>query len=415
MSEETAVLMIGSPLMRQPKLFAAAAARIAELAERSAIVVVCPTPIVLAARLARAGHRAVVVSAKGGEADFLSGIARLGGIPVLDGSQRDAIEIADALGARAILYTDSRGAMPVRHASHVEVMELAEQRAAAVSGDAAHEASRHGITYEIRNVVDDSATTVRGYGSDSSPVTSITVASGYALLSIASRPAEAATWKSTLLRILERIASAGISIELLQSFGFGLRCIATANHLSLMRTIAQEFGLAFGSIERCTKLCIVGTGVSSTAGVFYRGFSALAKENIPLLHWADSNVTLSFVVNDDFARRSEIALHAALAPGADVSVSAAISFDADLGLVRINGRERKLGARQAQLLRYLLDNLGRILPVEELARTLFGADGKEEIAAVRVHLHNLRKKIEDNPDSPRYIVTIPDQGYVFVR
>jgi len=34
---------------------------------------------------------------------------------------------------------------------------------------------------------------------------------------------------------------------------------------------------------------------------------------------------------------------------------------------------------------------------------------------VRVHLHNLRKKIEDDPDTPRHIITVPEQGYVFVR
>jgi DNA-binding response OmpR family regulator len=134
-----------------------------------------------------------------------------------------------------------------------------------------------------------------------------------------------------------------------------------------------------------------------------------------VLHWGDSNVTLSFVVHDSFAQRSENALHAALGAGSGIVSGTAVSFDADLGIVRMNGREARLGARQAQLLRYLLDNAGRIIEVEELAQHLFQAEGKEELAAVRVHLHNLRKKIEDDPDAPRHIVTVPEQGYLFIR
>lgn len=32
------------------------------------------------------------------------------------------------------------------------------------------------------------------------------------------------------------------------------------------------------------------------------------------------------------------------------------------------------------------------------------------LVALRVHMHNLRKKIEEDPDNPRYLVTVPAQG-----
>jgi len=95
-------------------------------------------------------------------------------------------------------------------------------------------------------------------------------------------------------------------------------------------------------------------------------------------------------------------------------MSSPITFDAALCKVRVNGEERRLGSRQAKLLEFLVNNLGRVVEAEEAARHLFGADGREEIAALRVHVHNLRKKIEADPDNPRYLVTVPAQGYVLV-
>lgn len=423
-----AILWFGSPVVRHRELFDAALARIAESKAASGVLIVCPTPLVVAGALAKAGYHATVCAGSA-DAAFLRQIVALGAIPVLGGEQRDAIELANAIGdSRVIVYTESGGVMsanpehvsgaaPVRYVSHVELMELADQRSSPVSDDAAQEAAIHGISYEVRGVTGEEGTVIRddGYEDRLSPVTAISVASGYALVSMGSKPSQAPAWRDVQMRILERLADAGISIELLHSFAFGLRVLTPSARVPFLQALAEEFGLAFQSIKGCSKLCIVGTGVRTTAGVFYRGLRALADENIPVLHWSDSNVTLSFVVNEHLAHRSEQALHAVLAPGSDVAAGSAISFDADLALARVNGREIRLGARQAQLLRHLVDNVGRIVEAEELARRIFGAEGKEELAAVRVHLHNLRKKIEADPDNPRYIVTVPEQGYVFVR
>jgi hypothetical protein len=348
---------------------------------------------------------------------------------ILATSEREAIALAQEINAeRVIIYTDSHGVMsadparvssavPVRYMSHEELMELTDRQGGPIDGDAVRDASQNGVTYEIRRAADDRGTIVRadGYEDRSRPITSITSASGYGLVSMGVKPADPVPWKDLQMRVLERIAAAGISLELLQSFAFGVRFLAPADRLRYMQQLAQEFGLAYQAIDGCTKLCVIGTGIRSTAGVFYHSLRALTDRNIPVLHWGDSNVTLSFVVNDAFAQRSENVLHASLAPGSGVATGGTMSFDADLGLLRIHGRETRLGKRQAQLLRYLLDNAGRIIEVEELAQHLFQAEGKDELAAVRVHLHNLRKKIEENPDTPRHIVTVPEQGYVFVR
>lgn len=424
------VLALGPPVLRQPKLLDAAVKRIAELSKDTGIVVFCPTPTVVSRALALAGLRAAAVSTTRYDFEFLQAIVHSGGVPVVDGGERGAIGLAKRIdGAKTIIYTDLKGVMSanpariddavsVKVVSHVELMELADQRAGPLSIQAAHEASASGVECEIRNVTDDTRTVIRGNGYEdrSSPITSITVAYGYGLISMQARSTEQLPpWTALQMNILQRIAAAGISIEMVQSFPFILRFLAPSDRLSVMQALAQEYALQYQVAQKCAKICIVGTGVRSTAGVFYRSLSSLATRGVPVLHWSDSNVTLQYVVNESFARMSEKALHDALAPGRGISVAAPISFDADLGLVRIHGKEIRLGFRQAQMLRFLLDNVGRVVEAEELARHMFKIDGKDQIAAVRVHLHNLRKKIESDPESPRYIVTIPDQGYLLVR
>ena len=92
-----------------------------------------------------------------------------------------------------------------------------------------------------------------------------------------------------------------------------------------------------------------------------------------------------------------------------------IALDASRRRVTVRGRERHLGTQQTKLLAFLIENAGRIVEAGEAARHLFGLGGKDEVAALRVHLHNLRKKIENDPSHPRHIVTVPTQGYLFVR
>ncbi len=331
-------------------------------------------------------------------------------------AQLDAIELARRIGlAKVVIYTDSEPS--VRQASHLEVLELADQRAVPVSDGAARAASLHDVSYETRCVTDNRSMVVRSdsFEDRSSPIISIVASSGYALVTLRAKTQGAAPWEALRMRVLGKIAGAGISIEMLQWFSTGVRFLVPTDRLASLQGLTRELDLGFHAVDDCARLYIVGTGVRSTAGVFHRSLACLTERNVPLLHCADSNVTLSFVVNDRYADEAHAALREALVPGHSVSGGLPLTLDADLGLARLNGRDVRLGARQAQLLRHLLANVGRVVDVEELARVLFGSEEDKRIAAVRVHLHNLRKKIEHDPENPRYIVTVPEQGYVFLR
>ncbi len=249
----------------------------------------------------------------------------------------------------------------------------------------------------------------------SGPITSVSVAKGYSFFSVRPKDQAFPDWNAARLQLLERLAARSISVEMLQFAQARVRFIVPREAAGPVREVAESCGLAWRLIPRCCKVSIVGAGIRTTAGVFYRSLTALTRRNIPLLHFSDSHVTMSLIVPEAQGQEAEALLHDLLLAGTDSSFSSTISFDAVLGRVRINGKEQRLGARQAKLLGYLLENVGRVVESEEAARYLFGGEGKDEVAALRVHMHNLRKKIEEDPDNPRYIVTIPAKGYLFVR
>jgi len=64
-----------------------------------------------------------------------------------------------------------------------------------------------------------------------------------------------------------------------------------------------------------------------------------------------------------------------------------------------------------ELLRALVQNAGKVMTHNQLLRQVWGAAYAEESHLLRVNISNLRRKIEPNPDQPRYILTEPGVGY----
>jgi two-component system alkaline phosphatase synthesis response regulator PhoP len=65
------------------------------------------------------------------------------------------------------------------------------------------------------------------------------------------------------------------------------------------------------------------------------------------------------------------------------------------------------------LLYALAEHRGRVLSREQLLERVWGHDFFGEERVVDVHLGHIRKKIEDNPAQPDFIVTVRGAGYRF--
>jgi DNA-binding response OmpR family regulator/signal transduction histidine kinase len=73
----------------------------------------------------------------------------------------------------------------------------------------------------------------------------------------------------------------------------------------------------------------------------------------------------------------------------------------------------KLTPTEHKLLYYLASNPGRVLTHEQLLTRVWGDECEHQPEYLWVAVSRLRKKIEPNPDQPRYIFTEPSVGYSF--
>jgi two-component system, OmpR family, KDP operon response regulator KdpE len=74
------------------------------------------------------------------------------------------------------------------------------------------------------------------------------------------------------------------------------------------------------------------------------------------------------------------------------------------------GEEIHLTPKEFEMLRYLMDHAGRPIPHQRLLSTIWGPNARK---CLRVHINQLRKKIEDDPAHPTYILTDSHVGYRF--
>lgn len=80
-----------------------------------------------------------------------------------------------------------------------------------------------------------------------------------------------------------------------------------------------------------------------------------------------------------------------------------------------DGRDMELTAKEFEILHYLAANSGRVVSRERLYEAIWGEDSFGCDNTIMVHIRHLREKLEDNPTSPRYIVTMKGLGYKLVN
>jgi len=85
--------------------------------------------------------------------------------------------------------------------------------------------------------------------------------------------------------------------------------------------------------------------------------------------------------------------------------------------VRVDGGEpRVLSEREADLLRYLASNAGRVVTRDELLRNVWRLDPRGvETRAVDMHVARLREKLGDDAEAPRVVVTVRGKGYMLAK
>lgn len=78
-----------------------------------------------------------------------------------------------------------------------------------------------------------------------------------------------------------------------------------------------------------------------------------------------------------------------------------------------NGVALDLSKKEKMILFYLVQHPNQVVSTELLYEKIWGFDSISDLKTVSVHMSTLRKKIEDEPNNPKYIKTVRGFGYKF--
>jgi two-component system KDP operon response regulator KdpE len=130
---------------------------------------------------------------------------------------------------------------------------------------------------------------------------------------------------------------------------------------------------------------------------------------------ADDYVTKPFQIRELTARLRAAIRRSKLLPSPPSSptVIGGLALDPVRHRVEKQGREIRLSPKEFAMLRYLMQHPGRPIPHTRLLTSIWGSEYGDEREYLRVLVNQLRKKIEDDPANPTYILTDSYIGYRF--
>jgi two-component system KDP operon response regulator KdpE len=81
--------------------------------------------------------------------------------------------------------------------------------------------------------------------------------------------------------------------------------------------------------------------------------------------------------------------------------------------VTVDGKDVRFTPKEFDLLQYFIVNPDITIPHGRLLQSVWGPDYGNELPYLHVFVNQIRKKVEPDPATPRYLLTEPRIGYRF--
>lgn len=101
-------------------------------------------------------------------------------------------------------------------------------------------------------------------------------------------------------------------------------------------------------------------------------------------------------------------------PRTILKIDERLSVDFNRHQVIVDGERIDLRPTEYRLLNHLIQNAGWVVPHDTLLAKVWGYEYRDETHYLRLYINYLRKKIEEDPSNPEYILTERGVGYRFM-
>lgn len=126
---------------------------------------------------------------------------------------------------------------------------------------------------------------------------------------------------------------------------------------------------------------------------------------------ADDYVTKPFSMGELLARLRVALRHAVTGENDPIVTCGELVIDLVGRHVMRGDKEIKLTPTEYEILKVLAQNIGKVLTHKYLLKTVWGNSYNEDTHYIRVYIGQLRRKVEENPAQPKYIITESGVGY----
>lgn len=126
---------------------------------------------------------------------------------------------------------------------------------------------------------------------------------------------------------------------------------------------------------------------------------------------ADDYITKPFNTGELLARIRVAIRHAMRTDESPIFTMGNLSVDLTSRIVRVKNEEVRLTALEYNLLSLMIRNAGKVLTHAFIIKAIWGNAYADNAQTLRVHMAQLRRKIEENPSIPEILITEPGVGY----